>query len=457
MITPAIAAINLLRNIAMDVMTTFYYYLFARIFFKEYLPMKMSRVWICVALNVLVHLPIRFVLYEHNVISVIIVFSSLIVMCWIMWQPTHYSGFFINFVIALIVYTFYEYTMAYLFQLHYPPQLAYFPDANGVPDAHYFRPDALAGFFLYAFGMMAALVGLCFGAYQLYRLARRRFAINARIIRIVLFFLVLFGLSSVVAQFMYKYIITGTYFAESWEVFTAFFLAVALLFTYVIQDLSQLRLQQKNQTLEGENVAYQRIIDSTREFRHNLANMIYGMEGVLLTGDMEQIRQYYDEMEKRCALINNENMMAINRISNPSVVALLLRKMEAAQEKRIPFYLSADPNFRVAGISDVSACEIIGNLIDNALEAAAQSNVPRVNLTLRSEPDYCELSLENTCAAGADLAFLTGNYASTKPGHAGKGLKSIRSALKNRQHILFNQFQQGRYIVSTLCFYWDIL
>lgn len=457
MITPAIVVLNVLRDISMDVMTMFYYYFFAKIFYREYAPIQMSRVWISVGLNILVHLPVRFILYDQNVLNVIIVYSSLIVMCWIMWQPTHYSSFFINFVIALIIYTFYEFTLSYLFQLSYPPDVAYFLNASGVPDAHYFRPKSLLVFYLYAFGMMAALIALCYGAYKLYHLARRRFTINPRVLRIIMFFLVLFGLSAVVAQYMYEYIITGTHFTESWEVFAAFFLAVALLFTYVIQDLNQLRLQQKNQTLAGENVAYQRIIDSTREFRHNLANMIYGMEGVLLTGDMDQIRQYYDEMEKRCALINNENMMAINRITNPSVVALLLRKMEAAQEQKIPFYLSADPNFRITGISDVSACEVIGNMIDNALEAAALSNVPRVNLTLRSESNYCELSLENTCAADADLSFLTGNFASTKVGHAGKGLKSIHSALKNRQSVLFNQFQQGRYIVSAISFYRDIL
>ena len=61
--------------------------------------------------------------------------------------------------------------------------------------------------------------------------------------------------------------------------------------------------------------------------------MIYGLEGVILTGDVAQIEDYYSEMAKRCALINNENAVALNRLNDAALTALILRKLGDARER----------------------------------------------------------------------------------------------------------------------------
>ena len=455
MITTFDIVLNVLRQISVDVMTVLYYCIFAKIFFKEYESMSRERIFIGIAINMLVHVLSRYFLYA-SFLSVALVFGSLVGICWIMWQPTNGLRFTINFLIALIIYCVYEYLLAYVFNRMCPPQMAYFTNADGSVDAHYYRPAGLIVFTVYTFGLMALFVAAFVFVRKLYRLLNQRMTLVFRLARPIAFFFVLTALCSILYRYMYRRILAGERYEDLTYLVITFLLALILLFSYVIQDFNHLRLQQKNQTLQFENVAYQRIIDSTREFRHNLANMIYGMEGVLITGDMDQIRRYYDEMEKRCALINNENMLAINRITNPAIVALLLRKIEKAQKQRIPFYLTAEKKFRTEGISDVSMCEVLGNVIDNALEAAEGSRAPRVNLTLNCGQRYDELILENTYAEDADMSFLTGDYRSTKEGHLGKGLASVHAMLKGKRHILFNQFQQGRYVVTTMCFYHDL-
>lgn len=232
-----------------------------------------------------------------------------------------------------------------------------------------------------------------------------------------------------------------------------YILGAVLLLFYGIQDIRQYKLHVRNQSLLDKNAAYQRVIDSTREFRHNMANMIYGLEGIILTHDMEKIERYYADMSRRCALINNENAVALNRLADASLTALILRKLDVAEEKQILFYLNVDSDFSFDSLPSQRLCETMGNLMDNALEAAARSASPQVNLTLRSTPEYDEILLDNTYSKASDLSFLSGAAKSSKAGHQAVGLASVRRLLAKYPNACFNQYVQGRYIETSLCEY----
>ena len=231
------------------------------------------------------------------------------------------------------------------------------------------------------------------------------------------------------------------------------FIALALLLFYCWQNIQQYLLYLNNQSLQDKNDAYQRVLDGTREFRHNISNMLYGFEGVIMSEDIGAIKNYYNEMAKRCLLTNNENADALNHIKNPALTALLLRKLDLAAGQEIPFYLNADPNFDFNGLPSARLVEILGVLIDNAVEAAAKAHAPRVNVTLASAPGYDEILISNTYAEGADLSFLAGDAVSSKPGHRATGLASVRKALQRYPDVCFNQYPQGRYIETSLCDY----
>ena len=181
--------------------------------------------------------------------------------------------------------------------------------------------------------------------------------------------------------------------------------------------------------------------------------MIYGLEGVILTGDVAQIEEYYSEMAKRCALINNENAVALNRLNDAALTALILRKLGDAQERAIPFFLTVDSGFSFTGLATHTLCEVMGNLLDNAIEAAGKSESPQVELTLRSTDAYDEILLSNTYSENADLSFLTGEAISSKPGHRATGLASAKRLVKRNSNVCLNQYRQSRFIETSLCEY----
>ena len=97
--------------------------------------------------------------------------------------------------------------------------------------------------------------------------------------------------------------------------------------------------------------------------------------------------------------------------------------------------------------------EVLGNLLDNALEATRKADDPRVNLTFHSTDEYDELLLDNTYSPDADLSFLAGEPVSSKSGHQATGLVSVSKQMKAYPSICFNQYLRGRYVETSLCEY----
>ena len=172
-----------------------------------------------------------------------------------------------------------------------------------------------------------------------------------------------------------------------------------------------------------------------------------------MSEDMSAIRSYYNEMARRCLLTNNENADALNHIADPALTALLLRKLDLAAGQEVPFYLSVDRSFSFGRLPAARLAEVLGVLLDNAIEAAVKSEAPRVNVTLSSTEEYDEILISNTYAEDAELSFLQGKMVSSKPGHQATGLASAAQALKRYPDICFNQYLQGRYVETSLCDY----
>lgn len=226
-----------------------------------------------------------------------------------------------------------------------------------------------------------------------------------------------------------------------------------ILLSYTAQDIRQWTLKTSNRALLQQNSAYEALLNDMRAFRHNIGNMVYGLQGTILSGDIREIEDYYAEMAQKCARINNENIVALNRLKSPYLFSLLLRAVQRAGENDLPFYLSIDENVALNGVSGATLCEILGNLLDNAIEAALESSVPRVDICISARDGFSEIIIANTFSKDASLAFLAGHHKSSKPGHSGLGLASIKRLLRRNSRIVFNQLLRGRYIESILCLY----
>lgn len=219
--------------------------------------------------------------------------------------------------------------------------------------------------------------------------------------------------------------------------------------SYMLQDIRSYQQKQENQTLLHHQSLQSLLLQETREFRHNISNMLYGFQGILLSGDLSAIQAYYDHMIKTCQMINNENVVALKRLPSQAVSTLVLHKIQMANEERIPFYATVSEDIRWANVRDEEMTQVLGVLLDNALEAARQSKAPFVSFEAKNTDNALSITIRNTY----DFQQLPSFTSSTKQGHDGLGLKSVQRLLKKRNNILFNLYTRGRYVEASLMCY----
>ena len=248
-------------------------------------------------------------------------------------------------------------------------------------------------------------------------------------------------------------------YLEKFPVVFPEFLVIVLLFglggSYAVQDIKYLRQTQLNSNLLQQKAAQDALLKETRIFRHNIANLLYGFQGILLSGDMQSIQEYYANLVNTCALVNNENIVSLQRIPSMAVSALLLNKIQSANDKKIPFYLCADEGLIYRGLKDQEMCEIMGILLDNALESASECPAPLITVEFHNVKNEMEIVVRNTFDERAihylddDILIST---VSSKEGHAGIGLSTVQKTIEKSDRSLFNIYRRGRYVEASLLF-----
>lgn len=235
------------------------------------------------------------------------------------------------------------------------------------------------------------------------------------------------------------------YFIDIFPITLSSFISLIISITYIVQDVRYVHQKHQNSALLEQKKIQDAMLQDTRIFRHNIANLLYGFQGTIMSGNADSIRQYYEQMASTCRIINNENVLALQRIPSIPVHTLLMEKIKSANEQKIPFYVYTDENLIWRGLKDSEMCEVLGVLVDNALEATKDSAAPLVTLELHNAENDMEAVVRNTCR---DIENVFEQ--STKPGHEGLGLTSLRGILSKHTNALFNLFTQGRFVEAHL-------
>lgn len=273
-------------------------------------------------------------------------------------------------------------------------------------------------------------------------------------VRLILLMIIGIAMITVTASVMIDAIRSGLFIEMFFSyiilmVFSCVFMGICL--SYFVQDVRYLQQLRRNETLEQQQAMNASLLTSLRSFRHNTVNMLYGFEGAILSGDTGTIRQYYREMTEKCALVNNENIVALERIANPAVSALLLRSVEHARQESLPMNLYVQGGLRFSRtMPDSDLCEVLGVLLDNAIEAAVQAKVRYVSVELRNIDDALEIIVKNTYAGQVTEAQLLHPKSTTKPGHSGHGLCSVYDILSRNKDAFINWQVGSQYVSAQL-------
>lgn len=156
------------------------------------------------------------------------------------------------------------------------------------------------------------------------------------------------------------------------------------------EELMQTNL--KMQQIEMENKLMENIADvvnNLRNLRHDMNNHLGILQGLLSLGEYKESTQYLDSLLQDLKIANN-----VVLVDNKFLSILMNSKISKALALNIPI----ETNIHVSTfpLSDKDLCALIGNILENAIEAAAQTDQPYISFTMEKANSnlliYCENS-----------------------------------------------------------------
>lgn len=216
--------------------------------------------------------------------------------------------------------------------------------------------------------------------------------------------------------------VTGLFTKESYLNILTFVNALFPLVTYItlnyfIKNEHQERIiaEQKKHLQEVESLT-----NELRKQKHDFQNHLQVLYGLIRLGRYEDVLSYIDHHNTY-----TQNFLHIEKIKNPTLAAFLKEKTIEAVNKGITFQVKLQSPVDELKTSPYTMVKILGNLINNAFDAALSEELKMVMVEVTKEEDRYAFTIINSGnLKGLENKIFTPGFTTKGEGH-GNGLNIV--------------------------------
>lgn len=183
------------------------------------------------------------------------------------------------------------------------------------------------------------------------------------------------------------------------------------------------RIKEQSEMLEEAYAQLESLNGALRAQRHDFRNHLQVIGGLLEMGEASDAAEYIDRVYGSVGALS-----AQLRTASPAVNALLRVKTAEAEKRGIPLSVIVRSAWEGLPAQGWEMCRVLGNLIDNAMDALKETEKPHVEVTLSESRQALIFAVENN---GPEIPeemrekiFQPGF--TTKGGERGQGLAIVR-------------------------------
>lgn len=236
---------------------------------------------------------------------------------------------------------------------------------------------------------------------------------------------------------MIGYIILGA--------FAVITLGTSILFFCKWRKLLKERDDYQDHILKGQRDEVQMIYRTMRGWRHDYHNHMQKMKAHIALGQMNEVVHYLDQLEEDLDSID----IAV-RTGNVSLDAILSSKLSVVRRKNIEVNCKAQVPKELS-ISDIDLCVIIGNLIDNAVEACDEMSKEshkylRIYMGIFKQQLY--ISMTNSTSANRRRSLT--ELLTKKMGDHGHGFRRIDFIVKKYEGYINRKNEPGVFVTELM-------
>jgi sensor histidine kinase regulating citrate/malate metabolism len=196
-----------------------------------------------------------------------------------------------------------------------------------------------------------------------------------------------------------------------------------------IGSVTTLRDRTELVSLQSQLSSNLSITDTLRAQTHEFDNQLHTISGLVQLGEYDEVTALVGTLTRQRAEVAE---YVSKRLQDPALAALMIAKYAVAEERGVD--LELDPGSHLpplAGEESADLTTVVGNLVDNAIDASAGSAQPMVEVWIRVERSEVHVRVRDNGPGVPeelrDAVFVRGF--STKPdvvGGRGLGLPLVR-------------------------------
>lgn len=229
--------------------------------------------------------------------------------------------------------------------------------------------------------------------------------------------------------------------------------ALLIIGIYYTGTWYQRQLQQGRR--EAEDVymkEFSQLIASIRSNRHDLANHIQVVKGLMDIRRYEQAHRYLDSVAGEFRLVH----LSLT-VKHPALLILVNSKEEQARTRNVKLELDLDEG-SYDRIDSIDLIKLLSNMLDNAIDACQAVDQDRrfIRLSCKEIGSRYVFTVENSAALTEEQAekLFTSEF-TTKTSEdpsvkRGQGLQIIRHTVAKYDGELYHSYEQGRLLVQVI-------
>ncbi|WP_328346229.1 ATP-binding protein [Streptomyces violaceus] len=162
----------------------------------------------------------------------------------------------------------------------------------------------------------------------------------------------------------------------------------------LLGSVTTLRDRTELARLEREIGSFRSSSELLRAQAHEFANQLHTISGLIQIGEQDEVVCYIRALNQRRQSLD---VTLSRRVRDTAVAALLMAKASLAAERKVSLRISDDTALeRLAPEDAADVATVVGNLVDNAVDAAAPDGQRWVKVALRQDASSVEIVVRDS-------------------------------------------------------------
>lgn len=172
-------------------------------------------------------------------------------------------------------------------------------------------------------------------------------------------------------------------------------------------------------------------IDNFRGIKHDFNNILQTYEGYFALEDFEGLKNYHQMLFGKTVAAGGSLTLLKTFAEKPAILGIILSTSNHAKKMNVDFMPSRMEFLKNINMSEFDLCRILGILLNNAVEHAAETKARLVSFSTQDQPGgKAVIVISNSVDSKISIGDIFKEGYTTKTGHSGHGLAEVSRELK---------------------------